>query len=49
MSEELRDASKTLPRVIVSTTILNSVIGFAMLVYVFVTSTHHDRRTTNEA
>lgn len=32
MAEELRDASKTLPRVIVSTTVLNGALGFVMLI-----------------
>lgn len=33
MAEELRDASKTLPRVMIWTTALNSILGFVMLMY----------------
>lgn len=31
MSEELKDASKTLPRVMISTSIVNGALGFVML------------------
>jgi choline transport protein len=32
MAEEVRDASKTVPRVMISTVILNGVLGFIMVV-----------------
>lgn len=31
MSEELKDASKTLPRVMISTSVVNGALGFVML------------------
>lgn len=34
MAEELRNASKTLPKVMVWSAVINGVLGFVMLVYV---------------